>query len=132
MIKSKTFNELESLFSDLVKKKAVRTTPTIIVNEYDEKTETADCTVFGSKPYNVIFGKTETGENFIACTCRGALEHHSCYHAASSFWKVRYLFKIQRANKAKETAKNDITEFNNAPLLPDTKGENRKLGKVRY
>jgi hypothetical protein len=132
MIKAKTFNELESLFSDLVKKKAVRTTPTIIVNEYDEKTETADCTVIGSKPYNVIFGKTPEG-NFIACTCRGALEYHGCYHSLSALWKVTYLFKRQRANKAKETPKNDITEHNHSVYLkPSSEKIQEKLGDIKF
>lgn len=132
MIKANSFLELENLFSDLVKKKAVRTNPLIIVNEYDAEKGTAEVEVLGSKPYTLIFGVNPEGENFIACTCRGALEKGNCYHGFCAFLKVRYLFKPEIANQANTAQRNGITEHNQSPYLKESKGENRKLGEVRY
>jgi hypothetical protein len=131
MIKANTFLELQDLFSDLVRKKMIKTNPLVVVNSYDEQTETAEVEVLGSKPYTVLIGVNPMGENFIACTCRGALENGNCYHGFSAFIKVRYLFKRERANKAKSAPKNDITEFNHAPFLKESKGTNERVGKIK-
>lgn len=121
MIKANSLEELETLL-EKASKKADKLNPQI------EIIEAGLYHVKGSKPdvwYEVRCGRTEDGQFFIACTCRGGLEGKSCYHASKAFYKHKSLKSLEIRLRGNQ-------EMDNAPLLkPSSEKKPEKLGDIR-
>ena len=124
MIKGKSLAELEVKL-EAGRKKALKVNPRI------EVIEAGLYHVEGSKGnwYEVRCGRTESGEFFIACLCKGALHVGGCYHAAIAFYKHKHLKELELRFKKAEVSSDEILQ---SPYLKQSSDKNpEKLGNVR-
>lgn len=126
MITGKSLDELESIL-ERATKKAKEVNPEIIV--------VSDCSykVQGSKfnYYEVVCGRMDNQDWFIACVCRAALEQKGCYHAAAAFLKHKTIAMenvLRDRQKAEQIKANQ--EMDNA-IYRKPQAKDEKVGGFR-
>lgn len=95
MIIGKTLEELQSKFSKDTIKKYEATRPAITVLELGRY----EVVNSSGGVYEVLAGRRDDGSLFIACKCRGALEHNACYHAAGVLMVHTAMVKAERLKR---------------------------------
>jgi hypothetical protein len=125
MIKANSITELEEVL-EKAKKKSLEINPELHIIEFGiYQVQSSD----KSKFYEVRAGKTNEGEFFIACLCRGSLEGKACYHAAKVLLVHKAMAKVEQDKKRAEI---EHKEQDNALYVkPQPKEESEKINGIR-